>query len=364
MKKALLVLTLSFLVSFAQADEPSLKQGLLICQKMATKSARLTCFDRLAAGVSVVTEEVTDKIATGKANAQAATLAAKKATQDCTAKPVDPHGSYLGRKWHLSTECDHESFLSLESHRQNYIVTSISSNTNDVTGSPSQAASSDRALQNKDVQFQISLKTQLLQDIPLVSTIPWVETSRLWAAYTQRSYWQIFDGGASRPFRETNFAPEIILSLGLNDKRPAWMPRMLNIAAIHESNGREDPYSRSWNRIYLEGGWEFGDAYTLIARPWWRVPEGGNSDNPDIDRYLGYGDLTFRWDPAHSNHSANLLLRNNLRSDNKGYAKFSYQYQLSDHLRWYMMLSTGYGESLLDYNHAQNTFGVGFAVGE
>lgn len=366
-KQLLIFLTacLSLIGGEVVANEQQLTSQLAVCQQTAEATKRLACFDALAK--QALPDEVASDIGVPE-NAKAESAQMK----NVAGVPVEPVASvsrkqsYLTKKWHLNKKGDSSSLTlgPLETHRQNYLVTSISSNTNDVTQTPSQAASNNRELQNKDVHFQISLKTQLWEEVPLMQSIPWVESSRVWAAYTQRSYWQMFDGGASRPFRETNFAPELILSLGLKDNRPSWMPRMLNIAAIHESNGRENPLSRSWNRIYLEGGWELGDAYTVIARPWWKIPEGQHSDNPDISRYLGYGDLTLRWDPLDSNHSASVLLRNNLRSDNKGYIKLNYFYQISDHIKWYMMLSSGYGESLLDYNQSQSLLGFGLAVGQ
>lgn len=359
MKKVLLMSLMSCLVWQAQANEAVLSSRLQACKGIPDATERLACFDGLLVEQPVKQRSAVMPVE-GKAN-----IKLTKSSSECEPPPPidDKHGRYLSRKWHLSKECDEAEFLSLEPHRQNYIVVSMSSNPNDNAQTPSLPPTGERGLQNKDVQFQISLKTQLLSDLPFVRELPWVDTSRLWAAYTQRSYWQVFDGGKSEPFRETNFAPELILSLGLSDDRPRWLPRMVNLGALHESNGREEPYSRSWNRIYLEAGWQLGDQYTVIAKPWW-APSSDMDDNPDISRYLGYGDLTLRWDSVAHDKWAELLLRNNFRSDNKGYARVNFNYAISKHLSWYLMLSSGYGESLLDYNHHQNTIGLGFAVGD
>ncbi len=358
MKKVLVMSLMSCFAWQAQAGEEPLSARVQACQQIADASERLSCFDGLLPSKSV---EKFDAVMPAEVEAK---IKLTENSAECEPPPVDDkHGTYLNRKWHLSKECDEDAFLSLEPHRQNYIVVSMSSNPNDNAQTPSLPPTGARGLQNKDVQFQISLKTRLLSDLPLIRKLPWVETSRLWAAYTQRSYWQVFDGGKSEPFRETNFSPELILSLGLSDDRPAWLPRILNLGALHESNGREEPYSRSWNRVYLEAGWQLGDQYTVIAKPWW-APSSDIDDNPDISRFLGYGDLTLRWDSLAHDKWAELLLRNNFRRDNKGYARINVNYAISKHLSWYLMLSSGYGESLLDYNHHQNTIGLGFAVGD
>ena len=106
---------------------------------------------------------------------------------------------------------------------------------------------------------------------------------------------------------------------------------------------------------------------SLSVRPWWRVYESGrNDDNPDIDKSIGYGDVKLHWDQLFKNVSANLLFRNNFRSDNKAYTKLDLQYQPfdRDNIKLHLMLSDGYGESLIDYNHAQTVFGFGVSIGE
>ena len=60
------------------------------------------------------------------------------------------------------------------------------------------------------------------------------------------------------------------------------------------------------------------------------------------------------------------LVRDNLRSDNKGYAQLDLQQRLSNQnkISAHLTLSTGYGDSLLDYNHATTVLGVGISVGD
>lgn len=278
--------------------------------------------------------------------------------------------TYLERKWRLSSTHDW-GIADLETHHLNYLTVTTTSNTNDIATTPTRPNNLDRDLQDADLKFQISLKTELADNIPLIRDLPYVTSSRAWLAYTQQSYWQVFNSAQSRPMREHNFEPEIILSLGLDDKmggeEKTYLPRMINLGVIHESNGRSNPVSRSWNRLYLEGAWELSDNLSLSLRPWWRIPDRSrNDDNPDIQKFLGYGDLKLHWDEFMRNTSASLLLRNNLRSSNKSYAKLDLQYKplKSNNIKLHFMLSDGYGDSLLDYNHSQTVWGLGLSIGE
>jgi len=70
--------------------------------------------------------------------------------------------------------------------------------------------------------------------------------------------------------------------------------------------------SRSWNRLIAMAGFEEGD-WTLVFRPWWRVPESaGVDDNPDIDNKLGWAEAMISKRRAGS--LVSLQLRHSLRS--------------------------------------------------
>ncbi len=146
-------------------------------------------------------------------------------------------------------------------------------------------------LDSTEAAFQLSFKFRF-----------WTTDDRrwgAWAAYTQQSQWQLYNdsGNASRPFRETNYMPELILSY-----KPAlqwgdlqW--NLLNVAFNHQSNGRTDTISRSWNRLIASFGVEQGNL-GILARLWWRIPESSDSDdNPTISDYYGWGDLSaiYKW---------------------------------------------------------------------
>ena len=142
-----------------------------------------------------------------------------------------------------------------------------------------------------EAAFQFSFKFRL-----------WTTDDRrwgAWAAYTQQSQWQLYNdsGNASRPFRETNYMPELILSYKPGLKWGDWQWNLANFAFNHQSNGRSDTLSRSWNRFIASVGVEHGN-FALLGRLWWRVPESSDSDdNPTISDYYGWGDVSaiYKW---------------------------------------------------------------------
>ena len=278
--------------------------------------------------------------------------------------------SYLERKWRLTSEGDWD-ITDIETYQPNYLLITNSDNVNDIPTSPNHPNTNDRDLGSQDLKFQLSLKSELMHNIPLIRNLPYVTSSRIWGAYTQQSYWQIFNSGDSRPLRENDYQPELILSLGIDNEvngvKKDYIPRMLNLGVTHQSNGQTNPLSRSWNRVYLEGGWELTDRLSLSVRPWWRIPENSKKDdNPDIEKYMGYGDMTLRWETESHKTAVSMLLRNNFRTDNKGFAQLDLQQRIfnNPYIKLHVMLSSGYGETLLDYNHYQNIFGFGISLGE
>ncbi|PHR56196.1 MAG: hypothetical protein COA44_08890 [Arcobacter sp.] len=224
--------------------------------------------------------------------------------------------------------------------------------------------------ENVEAQFQLSLKKQISYDFFGLNEF-------IYFAYTQKVWWQIYADSA--PFRETNYLPEFFMTVPSSFKMDEAIGlKAIKYGFIHESNGQEGYRSRSWNRVYLTGMWQWGNLFAA-TRAWYRLnenekpadydslgPIGANSkgdDNPDIAEYLGYGDIRLSYLNGKSQYE--VLLRNNLRlnSQNKGAIEFSWSYPFFDspNTFWYIKLFNGYGESLIDYDNEVTKASIGFS---
>lgn len=203
-----------------------------------------------------------------------------------------------------------------------------------------------------EAKFQISVKKPITYDLFGLK-----ET--LYFGYTQKSFWQIY--AHSSPFRETNYQPEIYLLVPFEDQTISSL-KAYKFGYLHESNG-QSTHSRSWDRFYLEGYFQTQNLF-FVPRIWVRVPEkNSNDDNPDIEEYLGYGDLNILY--AYKEHTFKLLLRNNLKLNhkNKGFVELNWSFPLfgSPNNFAFVQLSSGYGDSLIDYDKEINRIGFGIS---
>lgn len=259
--------------------------------------------------------------------------------------------STLSKLWELDA-VDKKRPFKLVPYKANYVLParySTSVNTMPHSPNPNNTVTTPMALDSTEAKFQLSVKLKALDNI-------FGDNGALWFGYTQQSNWQLYNASESRPFRETDYEPEAILSFRTDADILGWRWRLLNFGFVHQSNGRSEPLSRSWNRIYAQFGLERGD-FTLLVQPWYRLPESASSDdNPDIRDYLGSGELRLVY--ANAGHTLSALGRYSF-SGNAGGLKLEWAFPLYDQLKGYVQVTSGYGESLIDYNHKQNTIGLG-----
>ena len=205
-----------------------------------------------------------------------------------------------------------------------------------------------------EVKFQLSLAFPLWRGIL-------GDNSVLAATYTQRSWWQLSNRGASSPFRETNYEPQVFLGWATDYSFAGWTLRDVELGFNHQSNGRSDPTSRSWNRLYARLMAQNGN-YMVEVKPWYRLPESSSEDdNPDITKYMGYYRLKLGYMLGDSIFSVQ-----GHYNWNSGYggAELGWSYPLTEHVRFYTQLFSGYGESLIDYNHRQTRIGMGVTLND
>lgn len=315
------------------------------CTAIADAAARLACYDaafRRSPPVQAGAEEAAN--ANGKA-------------QPAANAPAEQR-SIIGERWSRYDPATGYPFL-VRLHDVNYLVARHSDRVDAAPSSPTHPTSEATDIQRDELKFQVSVKARF-----------WQSDDRFygaWLGYTQQSNWQALNAAQSRPFRESDYAPELMFVAQPDMPSAAgfrW--QLLNLGLVHQSNGRSDPLSRSWNRVYAQFGIEHDDVaggrLAILARPWLRLHEpASKDDNPDIADYYGYGDLAVVW--RGERQTLTFTGRMNPRTG-KGAAKLEWSTPAIGSFRFYLQAFTGYGESLIDYNFRQTTIGAGFALND
>jgi len=247
--------------------------------------------------------------------------------------------------------------FTLMAHKPNYLLLG-SYNGSSYNPALFQEQFNDPNIQFDDVEakFQFSIKFPLLVNL-------FNDTVDIYGAYTNRSFWQVYNSDESAPFRETNHEPEAWVQFHPNWELFGFTNAWNSFGIVHQSNGRGGNLSRSWNRIY---GWFTVQRGNLAMsfKPWYRIPEDDeDDDNPDITDYLGHYELTGSY--KYKEHVFSVMSRNNLESGfEKGAVELSWSFPLWNwpYLKGYVQYFNGYGESLIDYNQHSNSIGIGFSL--
>lgn len=333
------------------------------CAALEISAERLACYDTL------FKIPVTDKPAIVSERRAAAEIAPEpdnlKAKIGQTVSNIyasegsklTPNLSLLDSRWELSPESKLGTW-NIRSYQPVYLMPGFwTSNKNELPESenPNNIETEKQNLTSTEAKFQLSLKTKAVENIL-------GDNGDLWLGYTQSSRWQVYNSEESRPFRETNYEPEASLIFRTNYDLLGLNWRMLGLTINHQSNGRSDPLSRSWNRVMLNLGFE-KDNFALMVRPWYRFEEKREDDNnPEIKNYIGRGDMTAFY--RYKEHDFSLMLRHTLKGgdENRGAVQFDWSFPISGRLRGQFQLFDGYGESLIDYNHRATYVGLGVSL--
>ena len=206
---------------------------------------------------------------------------------------------------------------------------------------------------NYEVKFQISAQSELIKNL-------FHKPVSLNMFYTQVSYWQFYSQSAY--FRETNYNPGFFFHFKPTITHLPLKMYSIDLGGMHQSNGLGSTNERSWNRVFLNITFHLNNDWTLSLRPWYRVHVLENEDyNPNITDYLGNGDLRLSY--SHSDFIFSLLLRNELESSfSRGAEEFDMAFPLFHHVHGFIQAFSGYGQSLISYNHYTNSIGIGFSL--
>ncbi|WP_417659917.1 phospholipase A [Pseudidiomarina sp.] len=267
----------------------------------------------------------------------------------------------VGRFWDLGQD-QKRGIFDLRTFQPNFILPAhYSSDTNEQPMSPTRGPGTPlESYQPTEVKLQLSLRTKLFENL--------VFGGDVWVAYSQTSLWQAWNSDDSSPFRSTDYKPEVFYILPWQDEWD-FIPgnariRFAKAGFAHESNGQRKPDSRSWNYVYFGGAVEWGP---VVWESTWkqRVNEtGDDDDNPDLIRFRGNFENRFSWRNALSTYSLTRITRE--LSWDRGSWRLDFTHPLNsekpDGLRFYIQIFSGYGETLLDYNHRQNRIGIGFLL--
>jgi phospholipase A1 len=178
-------------------------------------------------------------------------------------------------------------------------------------------------------------------------------------AYTHHAWWQLYNKEYSRPFRETDYMPEIFARyIDPSTSEFAGFDLMAaDLGFVHQSNGQIQIISRSWNRLFGRAFLQ-SRGFKFIVTAWYRIPEKTREDeNRDIYHYRGYGELEFIKNLGkHTFALKSPLVSRHFSAD------FKYSYPWKDNLRWYLSFQSGYGHSLIEYNRATQRYGAGIVL--
>jgi phospholipase A1 len=342
------------------------------CQRLADNNdARLACFDRWAQQQSLPPSAVPaapPALATAQPAAPVdAALPATRVVSVATEEGCRDHQySALSRMWELENGSDCGIF-GLRGYRPLNVSFSAANNSPQTPSSPASGhTGTDIAYQANEMRIGLSVRTKLAQGM-LTQNDP-IRKDSLWFGYSQQSTWQLFNGAISRPFRTTDHEPELIYIYPTDAKLPGgWRWRYSGVGLVHQSNGQSLPYSRSWNRVYLMGGAELDERFSVTGRIWQRLNENvAVDDNPDISNYIGRAEITGRW-YLNRDNTLGMTVRNNLRESGRGSVRLEWLKAIGDNparsnLRLHAQLFHGYGDTLVDYNRKRTVLSIGLSL--
>lgn len=201
---------------------------------------------------------------------------------------------------------------------------------------------------NSDVKFQLSFMFRLTE-----ATLPW--KSYLFLMYTQKTFWNVFQN--SLPMRDINFNPGIGWAKPFFSK-DRYMGK-LTLLLEHESNGRDEEASRSWNKISLCGS-TIIDEWLMVHAKFW-IPLIDGSENRDILKYCGIyqGGVMVTTPNKEWSWGLTWVKRQGWNLNMNTIWEVSWRVSDKMNLNLYAQYYNGYGENLIDYKQFHSRLRVG-----
>lgn len=218
------------------------------------------------------------------------------------------------------------------------------------TASPDFEAYMNNTPNNQRV-MNSEFKGQLSLLMPIVYDLFGCPNSSLELAYSQVSYWQVYAN--SQYFRETDYEPEVFV-------QEFWNNWLFRVGADHQSNGNGGMDERSWNRAYVTA--QYGGTDWMASLKVWTLifpAQSADLHNPDILYYLGRDELILS--KKYGKFTFSIDMQNLESGLTRGFIEPTVSYQFTDHIAGYFQFFTGYGQSLLEYNHHTQAAGIGIA---
>ena len=168
-------------------------------------------------------------------------------------------------------------------------------------------------------------------------------------SFTLKAFWQLY---TEDPWiRETNYNPQVFVTYKYNDN---W-----SFATIvdHESNGRGGIYERYWDRLILSS--QYKNKYFDLKMSVWPLVRNyytTSQTNEQIQDYLGYENITAAYKIGLFESKVSIQ---NIEHPDKIQFIFTQSYRFYKDFGIYLQYFRGYGESLIEYNHFTQAFGIG-----
>ncbi len=203
---------------------------------------------------------------------------------------------------------------------------------------------------NANVKFQLSIIHRLTK-----SRLPF--DTYLFLQFTQKTIWNVAE--ESLLMRDLNFNPGIGLGhlIVYHNKYIGRAILMLE----HESNGKDGPASRSWNKVSLSGTLMLNRHMEMQLKAWIPIVDGENNRN--ILRYSGLAQAGLLYRTNNRRMQAGMLATWRTHSFSLN-TQWELSLKVSRHDNQYLFVQyyNGYGENLLDYDRFKSVLRVGMVI--